>query len=154
MNNLSFKPFSFSLTLLAFALLMMAFQKQTLPEVYVANGKAINGYDAVAFFTEQKPTTGNEAFSYKWNGATWIFASQQNLEAFAKNPAKYAPQYGGYRAFGTADGHKAPTQADTWTVQDDKLYFNYNSAVKKQWDKDRMALIKKADTNWPTIKLQ
>jgi hypothetical protein len=34
------------------------------------------------------------------------------------------------------------------------LYFNYNSDVKKSWDKDRLALIKKADDAWPMVKEQ
>jgi hypothetical protein len=71
---------------------------------------------------------------------------------FAVDPEKYAPQYGGYCAYGTADGHKAPTETDTWTIDNNKLYFNYNQKVKELWNKDRPGLIKKADEQWPKIK--
>ena len=74
------------------------------------------------------------------------------MELFKQNPQKYAPQYGGYCAYGTSQAHKAPTETDTWSIVNDKLYFNYNKKVQALWLKDQPALIKKADTNWPEIK--
>jgi YHS domain-containing protein len=108
----------------------------------------------VAFFKEQTPVKGKKEISYSWNGATWYFASQENAKNFKENPEKYAPQYGGYCAYGTADGHKAPTKVDTWTVLENKLYFNYNQDVKKEWNKNQKELIIKADKNWPAVKKQ
>jgi YHS domain-containing protein len=86
------------------------------------DGKAIKGYDPVPFFKESKPVKGLNNLSYQWQNATWLFSNNENLEAFKASPEKYAPQYGGYCAYGTADGHKAPTQADTWTVVNGNLY--------------------------------
>ena len=121
-------------------------------EVFQPNGKAIRGFDPVAFHTDKKPVVGNEAYSYKWKDAEWLFATQANLDSFKRAPEKYAPQYGGYCAFGTAEGHKAPTETDTWTVIDGKLYFNYNQEVKSMWSKDTKGYIEKADKNWPQIR--
>jgi hypothetical protein len=126
-------------------------QKQ---EVFAPDGKAINGYDAVAFFKESKPVRGVDSLSYVYKDVPWLFSSRANLEAFRANPAQYTPQYGGYCAYGTAEGHKAPTQPDTWTIVNNKLYFNYNMSVKKSWLKDQPALIEKADHQWPTVKEQ
>lgn len=67
-------------------------------QVFIESGKAIRGYDPVAYFSEQKPVLGKETYKYAWNNATWYFSSQQNLDLFKVNPAKYAPQYGGYCA--------------------------------------------------------
>jgi len=120
--------------------------------VYVAGGKAIKGYDPVAFFTESKPMMGKDSLTLKWNGASWFFADRKDLELFQATPEKYAPQYGGYCAYGTSQGHKAPTEVETWTVVDGKLYFNYNKKVKELWVKDQTGLIQKADANWPMIK--
>ena len=122
-------------------------------EVFQKDGIAINGYDAVAFFTEQKPIKGDKQFSYSYNSVDWLFSNSANRELFKTSPEKYVPQYGGYCAFGTADGHKAPTQAETWTIVDDKLYFNYNLKVKDLWNKNMKANIEKADKNWPTVKV-
>lgn len=123
-------------------------------EVFISGGKAIKGYDPVAFFKQSKAIKGIDSFSYQWNNATWLFANAEDLNAFKDAPEKYAPQYGGYCAYGTADGHKAPTQTDTWTIVNDKLYFNYNSKVKENWMKDQPNLIIKADQQWPTVKTQ
>ena len=139
--------------LIAFiAFLGIAQAKAQKSEIFAPGGKAIKGYDPVAFFTESKPVKGADSLSYQWKEATWLFASRKNLEAFKSDPDKYAPQYGGYCAYGLSQGHKAPTQTDTWTVVNDKLYFNYNSKVKELWVKDQPSLIKTADEKWPAIK--
>jgi YHS domain-containing protein len=120
--------------------------------INITDGKAIKGYDAVAFFTESRPVMGRDSLKLDWNGAEWYFADRKDLEQFKQSPEKYAPQYGGYCAYGTSQGHKAPIEVDTWTVLDGKLYFNYNKKVKELWSKDRPGLIKKADENWPLLK--
>ena len=71
---------------------------------------------------------------------------------FKADPEKFAPQYGGYCAYGTAKNHLSPTLTETWTVLDGKLYFNYNMEVKKLWTADQKAMIKMADENWPKLK--
>jgi YHS domain-containing protein len=120
--------------------------------VFNTDGIAIHGYDAVAFFNAGKPEKGKVDFTYNWQDVNWLFATKENLETFKISPEKYAPQYGGYCAYGTAEGHKAPTETDTWTIVGDKLYFNYNQSVKNMWMKDQQQLIEKADKNWPEIK--
>ena len=122
-------------------------------EYFQKDGAAIGGYDPVAFFTESKPVKGSAAYQLKWKDADWQFASQQNLDSFKVAPEKYAPQYGGYCAFGASRGYKAPTEADTWTVHNGKMYFNYNQEVKNTWDKDRPTYIAKADGHWEKIRL-
>ena len=120
--------------------------------VFETDGKAIRGYDVVAYFALGEPVKGVDSFGVKWNNTTWLFSSMKNLETFNSSPEKYAPQYGGYCAYGTADGHKAPTQPDAWAIVDGKLYFNYNKKVKTIWDKDQQGFIEKANKNWPDLK--
>lgn len=121
-------------------------------EVFVKSDAAIRGYDPVAYFKAGKPVKGDQKFTYKWNGANWHFANQQNLDAFKVSPEKYAPQYGGYCAFGLADGHKAPTDPDAWSIVDGKLYLNYDKDVQSMWSKDRAKYIVTADKKWPVLK--
>jgi YHS domain-containing protein len=121
-------------------------------EVFSNKAGAINGYDAVAYFTDSKPVKGDSKFTMKWSGAIWYFSSKKNLESFKASPSAYAPQYGGYCAFATSKGAKAPTMPDAWTIVNNKLYLNYNTDVQKDWSKDKEALIKKAEENWPTVK--
>jgi len=122
------------------------------PEVFQTEGKAINGYDAVAYFSDNRPVKGHDSLSTEWNNSTWFFSTKENRDAFKKNPELYAPQYGGYCSYGTSNGYKAPTQPDAWTIVEGKLYFNYNKKVKESWDKDQKKLIEKANLNWPLIK--
>lgn len=121
-------------------------------EIFSSQDGAINGYDPVAFFKEMKAVKGKNEIVFEWKGATWHFASQENRKTFQADPERYVPQYGGYCAYGAAHGHKAATQADTWTLVGNKLYFNYNQDVKKDWMKDQKELIRKADINWNELK--
>ncbi len=123
-------------------------------ETFSTKEGAIRGYDPVAYFKQGKPVKGTKAYHTQWNGATWYFAGKEDLDAFTANPAMYAPQFGGYCAYGTSQGAKATTQPDAWTIVNGKLYLNYNKDVQKMWAKDRDALIEKANNNWPAVKMQ
>ncbi len=116
------------------------------------DGVAIKGYDVVAYFVQQQAIAGNDAFTTEWSGSKWKFTSQANLDSFKIAPEKYAPQYGGYCAYGCSDNHLAPTDPNAWTIVNDKLYLNYNLKVKGFWIKDTTNLIKKADGLWPALK--
>src|SRR6266498_600571 len=43
-------------------------------------GVIIDGYDPVAFFTDNKPVKGDPAFQYKYQDATYYFASKEHLD--------------------------------------------------------------------------
>jgi YHS domain-containing protein len=119
------------------------------PEVFSASGAAIRGYDPVAYFTSGKPVKGSKEFTTQWRGATWHFASAEHRDRFAAAPEKYAPQYGGYCAYGVAQGYTVSIDPAAWTVVDGKLYLNYSTNVRRTWEKDIPGYIRKADTQWP-----
>jgi YHS domain-containing protein len=112
---------------------------------------AVSGYDPVAYFTDGKPVEGDRAHSYDWQGATWRFASAENLEKFKADPARYAPQYGGYCAWAVSQGYTASADPQAWRVVDGKLYLNYSLDVQKTWQQDVPGNITKANANWPTV---
>jgi YHS domain-containing protein len=141
------KPFNIFLLIILFSC------QSKSSEVFTTESGALDGYDPVAYFTEGAPVRGDRKFSTRWGEAQWYFSSQANLDNFKADPSKYAPQYGGYCAFGTAEGHKAPTKPDAWTIVNDKLYLNYNEDVKAMWLKEQSKLIHLADSNWSTVKL-
>jgi YHS domain-containing protein len=134
--------------------IVSACQTRKANEVFTTEAGAINGFDPVSYFKEKEPMKGRKEFAYEWKGATWYFFSQENLNAFKNSPESYSPQYGGYCAYGTADGHKAPTQPDAWTVVNNKLYLNYNADVMAEWRKDSVNFIMKADENWDEVMKQ
>jgi hypothetical protein len=137
------------ISLLFFGSIAASAQKSA---VFAADGAAIHGYDAVAYFTEGKAIKGDSLLSFNWNGAAWHFINQSNMDAFIVSPEKFAPQYGGYCAYGMSGGHKAPTDPQAWKIVDHKLYFNYNKSVQQLWLKKQQELIQTADRNWPSVK--
>jgi YHS domain-containing protein len=125
---------------------------RALDPVFSEDGLAIRGYDPVAYFTEGKPVEGKAEFSYRHEGTLWRFATAANRDAFAADPARYAPQYGGYCAWAVAQGYTASTEPDAWHIRDGKLYLNYSMSVQQQWEEDIPGNITKADTHWPDLK--
>jgi hypothetical protein len=118
-------------------------------EIFSDSAGAIRGYDPVAYFAEAKPVKGLREFSHQWQGATWRFASAQNRERFAADPRKYAPQYGGYCAYGVANNYAVSIDPAAWRIVDGKLYLNYSKGVQADWNRDVPGYIRKADANWP-----
>jgi YHS domain-containing protein len=126
------------------------FAKDPIYKSFLSN-QAVDGYDAVAYFTEGKPVQGKKEYRVKYQGADWYFSSVENLSAFKADPQKYAPQYGGYCAWAVAQGSTAKGDPNFWSIHDDKLYLNYDSSIQDQWLRDRDDLISKADRNWPDV---
>jgi hypothetical protein len=61
-----------------------------------ADGVAINGYDPVAYFTQNRAVRGIRTNSYDWRESTWLFATPDHRALFIADPERYAPQYGGF----------------------------------------------------------
>jgi hypothetical protein len=116
-----------------------------------SNGVAIKGYDPVAYFTESKPEKGSPKFTHQWMNATWWFANAQDRDEFARNPQKYAPQYGGYCAYGVSQGHTVSIDPEAWGIVEGKLYLNYSKDVKKKWSMAIPKHIDEADRYWPGL---
>jgi YHS domain-containing protein len=117
-----------------------------------AKGIGLRGYDPVAYFTAGAPTLGNSAFTAKHNGVTFQFASAANRATFQADPAKYAPQFGGFCAMGVALEKKLDGDPDAWHIADGKLYLNVNKDVQKKWLQDVSGNNKKAEQIWPSIR--
>ena len=111
---------------------------------FKASGIAIRGTDTVAYFTQGQAVEGSDNFTTQWQGATWKFSSQENLDLFVAEPEKYAPQFGGYCAYGVANGYLVKIEPDNWTIIDNKLYLNYSDGVQEKWEKDIPGYIDKA----------
>jgi YHS domain-containing protein len=112
---------------------------------------AVGGYDPVAYFSGARPVEGRKPFEFKYKGATWRFASADNLAAFKADPDRYAPQYGGYCAWAVSQGYTAKGDPRAWKIVGGKLYLNYNADIQKKWEQDISGFIAKANANWPTV---
>jgi len=116
-----------------------------------ASGTALSGYDAVAFFTDAKPVNGSPFISAEHRGATYFFATEEHKKLFTADPDKYAPQFGGFCAYGVAINALFPVDISTWQVRNDKLYLNLNSDILKKFNADFDGNAAKADKNWPGL---
>jgi YHS domain-containing protein len=116
-----------------------------------SKGVAIRGYDPVAYFTEGKPRKGSAEFAAQYQGAAWHFASAAHKALFEANPAKYAPAYGGFCAYGVAQGYLVKIEPDAWAIRDGTLYLNYDRGVQRSWNRSPAAYIAQADAKWPGL---
>lgn len=113
---------------------------------------AVQGYDVVSYYSYKKPIKGNPEYMAEINGVTYLFASQENLERFKKNPASYEPEYGGWCAYAIGlDGSKVKIDPKTYKIIDGKLYLFYNfylTNTLKKWNRNESELMRKADEHW------
>ena len=126
-------------------------QVKSVPEIDARHGIGLEGYDVVAYFTDQKPVPGSDSYTYTWRGAKWKFISAEHRDRFAANPERYAPQYGGYCAYAVSRGTTAHGDPLQWAVANDRLFVNNNAFAMSLWDRDRPGNIEAADQNWPLI---
>jgi hypothetical protein len=112
---------------------------------------AIKGYDPVAYFSAGAPTKGDPRFVHRWSDAVWQFASAKNRDLFARNPEKYAPQFGGYCAWAVSRGYTADVDPQAFRIVDGRLYLIFSTAVERRWEQDIAGNIERARSNWPAV---
>jgi YHS domain-containing protein len=115
------------------------------------NGVILDGYDPVAFFTDNKPVKGNPSFNFQYEGATYHFASQEHLDLFKANPEKYKPQFGGWCAYAVSLGRVAPIDVNTFSIVNGRLVVQHNQRAVNGWNKDVQGNLTLADKYWPQV---
>jgi YHS domain-containing protein len=109
---------------------------------------ALAGYDVVAYFTDGHPVRGDARHTSTWAGAVWLFASAEHKELFERAPDKYLPAYGGYCAYGLAQGKLVRIAPEAFTLHQGRLFLNYSLNIRARWLEGRDAYIEKANANW------
>ena len=144
MKKLSLIAFALGLALPAFA------QTKTLLNLD-KSGVALQGYDPVAFFTDNKPVKGKQDFPARHNGALYFFASKEHRELFKSDPAKYEPAFGGYCAYGVSRNKLVEIEVEAFQIVGGKLLLQYSKGVRDDFNKDTKANLAKAEANWPAL---
>jgi YHS domain-containing protein len=146
------KSIFLAIVLLLSAGFTFAQQKNKAASYNLESGLAIQGYDPVAYFTQNKAVKGDKKFAVNAGGAVYYFSSQANKDQFLKNPAAYEPQYGGWCAYAMgATGEKVEIDPETFKILNGKLYLFYHSWTNNtltKWNKDENNLKTKADKSW------
>ena len=102
--------------ILGIAVLFSLFPKIALAADHATIALAVGGYDLVSYH-QSEPVRGSGHHLSEHEGNTYAFSSSSNKEAFASNPDKYLPQFGGYCAYGASLGKKFYQQyTKLWTV--------------------------------------
>ena len=115
------------------------------------NGVALQGYDPVAFFTENKPVKGKTEFRSVYRGATYYFASAEDKARFDKEPAKHEPAYGGFCAYGVSRNKLVEVDPEAFQIVDGRLLLQYSKGVRNEFNKDTQGNLTKANANWPAL---
>src|SRR6266446_1242222 len=110
---------------------------------------AILGYDAVAYFTDNKPAKGSPKFQSDYEGAKYYFTSAEHKALFDANPAKYAPAYGGYCGYAASIDRLSPISPEWFQIIGGWLILQHNKKATDKFNADQKASIMKADQNWP-----
>ncbi len=121
----------------------------------IQKGAVAKGYDVVSYFNNTAKK-GDKQYALKHDGVTFLFSSQENLNAFKKDPTKYIPQYGGYCAYAIGiKGSKVSINPETFEIRDGKLYLFYNRGrtnTLELWTTEGAEKLRdQADKNWKKI---
>ncbi|CAM4243586.1 YHS domain-containing (seleno)protein [Flavobacterium terrigena] len=148
----------FKLSTLAFFVVFVVFsqnQAKRTAEFNLEKKVAIQGYDPVGYFKQNKAIKGKKEIATNYEGVIYYFSSVENKNLFIKTPAKYEPQYGGWCAYAMGDsGDKVEINPETFKIIDGKLFLFYNAYFNntlKSWNKNEASLKAKADANWKKV---
>jgi YHS domain-containing protein len=114
-------------------------------------GVAIQGYDPVAFFTDNQPVKGDQKFLVKHDGAIYFFASKEHKDLFRANPAKYEPSFGGYCAYGVSRNKLVEIDVNAFQIVNGKLLLQYSKGVRDDFNQNQAGNLTKANANWPAL---
>ncbi|HKO79108.1 MAG TPA: YHS domain-containing (seleno)protein [Chitinophagaceae bacterium] len=115
------------------------------------NGVILDGYDPVAFFTDNKPVKGDAQFQFTYDKAIYYFVSQEHLDLFKADPEKYKPQFGGWCAYAVSLGRVAPIDVNTFSIVNNRLVIQHNQRAVNGWNKDVQGNLALADKYWPKV---
>jgi YHS domain-containing protein len=116
-----------------------------------SGGLAVKGYDVVAYVSQGKPVEGSAQFEHRIGATIYRFASAANRDAFAKEPDRYLPQFGGFCAYAVSRGYTADVDPLAWRIVNGRLFLNYSRRVQAKWEEDVPGNIAKGDASWPAI---
>jgi hypothetical protein len=121
----------------------------------IEKGIALQGYDPVSYFTQNKAIKGNSLYAVNADGIVYYCSSLDNKNLFIKDFKKYEPQYGGWCSYAMgATGEKVEIDPETFKIKDGKLYLFYHTWANNtltKWNEDEAKLKQNADKNWGVI---
>ena len=108
----------------------------------------LKGYDPVAYFTDGKPVPGKPGIKADYQGVTYRFASEDHRRLFIANPAKFAPQFGGWCSNGMVYAIPLGGEPQNFKIIDGRLYVFGGNRSKLYFEMDQEKNLKLAESYW------
>lgn len=115
------------------------------------DGVILQGYDAVAYFTDNKAVKGDSNYTARYNGATYWFSSQEHADLFKESSAKYAPQYGAFCGYAVSLNKLRPVNPEIFQIKDGRLILQHTQQAYELFNRDLNVNANLADKNWPGL---
>jgi 2,3-bisphosphoglycerate-dependent phosphoglycerate mutase len=120
---------------------------------------AIHGYDVVSYIRDKKAVKGTFYKASIYQGITYYFSSNKNLNLFMVSPEKYLPQYGGWCAYGILSFDKNSIQdidPEVFKIIEGKFYLfsaKEEDNAFELWNQTPDKInIERADLTWELLK--
>lgn len=114
-------------------------------------GRALGGFDPIAYFLDGVPRLGDPRWQYDWGGATWLFRNEGDLAAFRAAPEVYAPLFGGRCAFAVSHGSPAEGSPLHHLIWHDRLLLFADATARIAFLTDPDRLFAEATRRWPAL---
>ena len=115
------------------------------------SGLAIEGFDPVAYFTDERAVRGLPDYEAAEAGAVWRFRNGSNRDAFVAHPEIYGPRFGGYDPIDLARGVTAGGNPRFWVVTGQRLYLFGLEEHRSAFAADPQRYLVKAEALWPVL---
>jgi hypothetical protein len=115
------------------------------------SGLAIEGYDPVAYFTDQRAERGLPEHEAAEAGAVWRFRNASNRTAFMAHPEIYGPQFGGYDPIDLARDVTLAGNPRFWVVTGRRLYLFGREENRDAFAADPQRFLSEALAHWPAL---
>jgi hypothetical protein len=114
-------------------------------------GLAIEGFDPVAYFTENQAVLGLPDYEAADAGAIWRFHNEGNRAEFVANPRVYGPQFGGYDPVDVARGVTLAGNPRFFAVAGQRLYLFGIEAHRDAFAAHPERYLPEARERWPAL---
>lgn len=126
-------------------------QKAELAAVMSIEKVALNGYDAVAYFSSAKAVKAEGSYSYAYEGVNWYFETAENLETFKEAPQNYIPAFGGFCAYALSEGSLRYSNPEYWQIHNETLYLFEDKEAKEEWFREIDTRLDAGQKEWELI---
>ena len=115
------------------------------------DGVILDGYDTVAYFTNNQAVKGSADFASSYDGAIFWFASAEHKAQFDGAPEKYAPAFGGFCAYAVSRKALRPVDPAIFHFVDGRLFLQHTKKAYDLFERDEAGNTVRADRNWPKL---